>query len=144
MMAIPVQLSNSLPVSETTAGAVGSTSVAAGAGHIHPRLTSANYVTLDGSGLATYTFTRTFTVQPAVATIPINVGARQVVMEIVSFVKTGELWTGVNLKGSRAQVLPVLTGIVLIGPLVSALSSFDVFGGSASGVEVAVIALMPS
>lgn len=65
-------------------------------------------------------------------------------LEVVSDVMTGALYTGCTIKGSRAQLLPALTSIILIGPLISALQNFDVLGGSASGVEVSVIAIQPS
>lgn len=137
-------LSNAAPMSEASAAQAGATDKASRDSHQHPRLTSATRVTLDGGGLATVAYTRTFAAKPAINLTAINPSGRQVMLEVVSDVMTGALYTGCTVKGSRAQLLPALTSIILIGPLISALQNFDVLGGSASGVEVSVLAIQPS
>lgn len=137
-------LANTAPLSESGTAVAGGGGAASRQDHVHPRLTSATRVTLAGDGTATVTYTRSFPSKPAVNLTAINPSGRQVVLEVTGDIQTGGLYTGCTIKGSRAQLLPALTSIVLIGPLITALQNFDVLGGSASGVEVSVIALMPS
>ena len=70
----------------------------------------------------------------------------------MSWVKTGNLWTGANIKGYRSQNLPVISAVsgiltaVITGVngIVSALTGFNVFGGSAANARVSCVFLMPS
>lgn len=137
-------LSDAAPISEARTPAAGGAAQASRADHQHPRLTSSTRVTLGGDGTVAVTYTRTFTSKPVISLIAHNPTGRQVVLEVVSDTMVGAEYTGCVIKGSRAQLLPTLSGIVLIGPLITALQSFDILGGSASGVEVSVIAIMPS
>jgi len=140
----PVAIGNNLPLQETTVGDVGAAAAAADSMHVHPSISWRGNVTLDAAGLSTVMFGRTFAAEPPVFLTAINPSGRPVTLEIVSYVQSGGLWTGVNIKGYRTQILPTLSGIIIIGPLISALSNFDVFGGSAASVRACVIALVPS
>jgi hypothetical protein len=131
-------LSDMTPTSEAVAGAVGNSVMAARADHAHARLTSSTRVTLDASGLATVTYTRTFTAPPVLSCLAINPTGRPVTVEQVSDLKTGALWTGCTIHGYRAQNLPAVI------TLLSGLINYDVFGASAAGVDVNVIAIQPS
>lgn len=112
--------------------------------HQHPRLTSSTRVALDASGNATVTYTRTFATKPAITLTAINPSGRAVTLEITNDVVVGGVYTGCVIKGYRSQLLPSLSGILLIGPLLTALGNFDILGGSAAGVEVNVIAIQAS
>jgi hypothetical protein len=140
----PVLIGTGTPLPESTAGVAGAAATAADSAHAHPRLSSSSNVVLDGSGLATVTFTRIFPSEPVIALCPVNPAGQQVVLEVVTFIQTGAVYTGCTIKGRRAQLLPALSGIILIGPLITALSGFDPNAGAASGVKVCCIALMPS
>lgn len=133
-------LSDAMPQPETS-GAAGADQKAARGTHSHPRLTSSTRITLDGSGLATVTYTRSFAAKPAIVLTAINPSGRQVQLEVISDIQVGGLYTGCTLKGSRAALLPTLS--VLLTELTK-LSGFDVLGGSAAGVEVSVVAIQPS
>lgn len=139
----PIPLATAIPPAES-AGAVGAVAAAAKEDHSHPRLTSATIVALDGGGVATVPFTRTFTARPVIGLAAINPVGRVVALEVTGYTMAGPLFTGCTIRGVRQQLLPALSGILLIGPLIGALSNFDIFGGSAAGIEVCVIALMPS
>lgn len=140
----PDILGDQAPVPEARLAAAGAGVKASRNDHQHPRLTSSTRVTLGGDGTATVTYTRSFSSKPAISLTAINPSGRQVMLEVVNDIQVGADYTGCVIKGSRAQLLPALTSIVLIGPLISALQNFDVLGGSASGVEVSVIAIQPS
>lgn len=139
-----VPLSDQPPVSEATNPASGVGSFSARMDHRHPRLSSVTRVTLAADGTATAVYTRTFPTKPGITMTAINPTGRQVTLEVVSDIQSGGVFTGCVIKGRRAQALPGMAGAVLIGPVVSALSGFDVLGGSAEGVEVSVIALQQS
>lgn len=137
-------LADTAPAAEVTTAQAGMMDKGSRGDHKHPRLTSAGRVTLGADGTAAVTYTRSFTASPSIVLTAINPTGRAVQLEIVSDTKTGALFTGCVVKGYRSQLLPSLGGIVLIGPLLTALGNFDVLGGSASGVEVSVIALEKS
>lgn len=137
-------LSDAMPNPEATAGTPGVDPAAARGTHVHPRLTSSTRVTLDANGLATVMFTRTFIAKPAIVLTPANPTGRPVQVEEVSLIQSGGLYVGINIHGYRNQLLPSLSGILLIGPLITAISAFDVLGGSAAGVEVSVVAIQAS
>jgi hypothetical protein len=131
-------LSNLQPTSEAVSATIGSSVMAARADHAHQRLTSSTRVTLDASGLATVTYTRTFSAPPVLSCLAINPTGRPVTVEQVSDIKTGALWTGAQIHGYRTQNLPAVI------TLLSGLINYDVFGASAAGVDVNVIAIQPS
>lgn len=139
---IPPQIkpSTTAPSSEVTGGSSGSDPRAFSMGdHRHPRLTSVTKATLDGSGLATVTFTRSFANEPGVVLTAIAPGGTQpVTLQVQSWVQTGANYTGCVVKGYRAQTLPAVIA------LLSALLNYDIFAGSASGVGVSVIAVQVS
>lgn len=137
-------LSDVAPVPEAVVPVPGQMGKSSRADHKHPRLTSAGRVVLAADGTATVTYSRSFTTKPAINLTAINPTGRAVQLEVVSDTKTGALFTGCVVKGYRSQLLPSLGGIVLLGPLLTALGNFDVLGGSAAGVEVSVIALEAS
>lgn len=147
-----ISLASTVPMTEVTAGAAGSSSQASDAGHQHPRITSSTRVQLDALGNATVTYTRSFATKPAISLTAINPSGAQVVLEVVSDTMVGGVYTGCVIKGSRARALPtlnpvagLLTAVITgVNDLAAALTGFNVFGGSASGVEVSVIAIMPS
>lgn len=139
-----VVLSPNNPLAEKVAAAAGAGTKGSRDDHVHPRLTSSTRVTLNASGLATVTYTRTFDTKPAILLTAINPSGRQIFLEVVDDIQTGAVYTGCHVKGYRSQILPALTGILLIGPLIAALSGFDAFGGSAAGVEISIVAIQPS
>lgn len=132
-------LSSELPASEAVSATGGVMAEGSRADHVHPRLTSATIATLDASGKATVTFTRSFAVEPCPILAAIATGASQpTTVEVESWVKTGALWTGAVVKGYRAQRLPaVLT-------LLSALVNYDIFGATAANTRVSCVFLQPS
>ena len=130
----------SVPSGETRAGNAGTDAAMFAMGdHKHPRLTSATIVNLDGSGLATATFTRTFTTMPSVDLTPITPGGTQpVALQVDSWVMSGSDYAGCVVKGYRGSPTLLNLGIITTGLTLNA------FAGSASGVTVSVIALQNS
>lgn len=145
-----------MPSSETTGGSVGSdTSRFAMLGHSHPRLTSATRATLTQDGTATVTFTRTFSRQPGVVMTEVNASGNQpLVLVVQSFTVESGLYVGAVIKGYRSNPLPsqnqltvasLLTGIIgSLNALASSLTGFNVFGGTAVGAQVSVVAIASS
>lgn len=132
------------PPQESTAGAPGAAGMASDSSHTHPSISSRHRVALNSSSVATVTYARKFSTKPVIVLTAINPSGRPVQLEVTSDIMTGADYTGCTIKGYRSQLLPGLSGILLIGPLISALSAFDVLGGSAANVEVSVVAFMPS
>jgi hypothetical protein len=142
----PPMPADATPSSESRTGSVGATSDRfARADHQHPRLTSATIVTLDGSGLATATFTRSFPVEPSVDLTPIAPGGTQpVALQVDSWVMTGPDYTGCIVRGYRGAPT-TLAAVSVVGISVAVGSqTVNPFSGSASGVRVSVIALQNS
>src|SRR5438067_5995410 len=141
-----IVFSDATPAPEATAGAAGTVDAAARGNHTHPRLTSATVQALDTNGLATITFTRKFTALPAVTCLLYEAGAAQpVVFKVQNWIQdANNNYTGCVIQGARASVLPALSGILLVGPLISTLANYNVFGGSAAGAQFCCIALQPS
>lgn len=146
MEALQRLLANDPPVSEANAPAVGIAGMAAREDHKHPRLSSATQSTLNASSEAVLTFTRVFSAMPVVTCLLYeNADAQPVVFKVKSWTQDGQgNYTGCTVKGYRASILPALSGILLVGPLISALANFNVFGGSAAGAQFCCLALMPS
>lgn len=137
-------IAKTVPKSETVGGAAGAMNAASAADHQHPRLTSVHRVVLAANGTATVAYTRTFDKKPGIVLTAINPTGRVVALEVVTDTGADGAWTGCTIRGVRSQVLPSLSGILLIGPLLTALGNFDIFGGSAAGVDVSVVAVQQS
>lgn len=114
--------------------------------HQHQRLTSASVVTLDGSGEATVTFTRTFATEPAAAITPIGAYGTETPMGVVaSWIKTGPLWTGAVVKGVK-PTSQALLGVTVLGISVVAggQTVTPQFTSPASGARFSCIFLQAS
>lgn len=142
--AIPMAafLADTPPAAEAVQPGAGSAEKASRNDHVHPRLTSASRVTLDANSTAVVTYTRSFVKAPCVVPTPLNPSGRPVIVEIISDTMTGGVYTGCVLRGSRSQALPTISG--LLAAVTTALSNFDPFAASASGVEVSVVAIQQS
>lgn len=150
-------LSDQMPVTEAVAAQPGSGSRASRDDHRHPRLTSATVATLSASGEATVTFTRVFATQPCMdLTYVEETDNPPVILKVKSWVRDGSNnYTGCVVKGYRGQVLPTLapmSGVLTlltqvisgVNTLVSTLTGFNSFGGSAANIPITVIALQQS
>lgn len=138
-------LTNTPPVREGVTPDPGMGLSASRDDHIHPRLSSATVGTLDANARATVTFTRTFAQTPCVQCLLVEASDNQpVVFKVESWVMNGPLYAGCVLRGYRSSVLPALSGILLIGPLISALANYNVFGGSAANAQFCCLAIQPS
>lgn len=144
-------LSDSMPMEEGTAGAAGAQAKASRGDHSHKRLTSTATGNLDGSAQATIMFTRTFSKKPAVTALAVEDNANPVPrFKVRRWLKAdGQPWTagepygGCVIYGDRARALPTLSGILLIGPLITALAGFLPYE-AAAGAEYSIIALEAS
>lgn len=144
------------PLSEATGAATGTTLLVPRADHQHPRLTSATSGTTAGDGRATVNFTRTFSAQPIVMTQAVEaIDNGPVTFKVESFLDdTGAAWTsgkpygGAIIYGYRHRALPTLNlgGIVLIGPLITALGILSAYSPfiAAGNVGFACIAVQAS
>lgn len=105
--------------------------------------TSATWGVLNASGEATVVFEVPFPTQPACAfTWEKSASNQPVMFKVKSWVMDGNgNFVGCVVKGYRSTILPTLSGIIIIGPLISALSQFDIFGGSATGVNFCCMAI---
>lgn len=130
-----VLLSDSMPMEEGAAGAAGSLGKASRGDHAHKRLTATAPVTLDGTGHDTIRpFSRTFAKEPGITGLPIDDSAAPVPrLKVRRWLKAdGSTWTegsadpiaGCVVFGDRARALPALGGILLVGPLITALAGF--------------------
>jgi hypothetical protein len=145
-------LSNSAPKSEAGTATAGTGSKASRMDHTHPPISWRGRVTLGADGTAVVTFGRSFASAPVIQLTVINPTGARVVPEQVNDIKTGALWTGATISGTRARPLPTmlavsgLLGAVITGinALVTALSGFNVFSDPAAGVVVNVTAVEPS
>lgn len=139
-------LTNADPAPEKVAPAAGSGQMASRDDHVHPRLSSATVSALDANGKATVMFTRSFTTTPCVQCLLVEgADGQPVIFKVESWVKDGAgNFTGCVLRGYRSSILPALSGILLIGPLISSLANFNVFGGSAANAQFCCLAIQPS
>lgn len=146
MATLQALLSNDPPPSETVSPLAGAGGMASREDHRHPRLSSATIQTLNASSEATITFSRTFSTMPAVVCLLYEASDSQpVVFKVKSWTQDAQgNYTGCVIRGFRSSILPSLSGILLIGPLISALASFNVFGGSAAGAQFCCLAIQPS
>lgn len=133
-------LADSAPPAEATAANAGSGGQGSRWDHQHPRLTSVGTGTLNASGEATVSFTRTFDAMPGMTCFLVEAADNPPVMfKVKSWVQDGNgKYTGCVIKGYRGLLLPAsLT-------LVTALASFNVFAGVASGAAFTYIAVQQS
>jgi hypothetical protein len=138
-------LTNTPPVREGVTPDAGMGNSASRDDHIHPRLSSATVGTLDSNARATVMFTRSFATTPCVQCLLVEASDNQpVVFKVESWVMSGANYTGCVLRGYRSSVLPALSGILLIGPLISSLANYNVFGGSAANAQFCCLAIQPS
>lgn len=153
------QPATATPKSEMTGGAVGGVPTRyAREDHQHPRQTSTTYATLASNGQATVPFSRTFVNKPGLNLSETDavIGSQPLVLRGLSWVKDANgLYTGVIIQGSRAQLLPALSplstlltlvsGVVSgVNTVITGLTNYNVFGGSAAGATVSVIAVARS
>lgn len=144
-----IVLADTIPPNESLTGAIGAGVKGARNDHSHPRLTSVTGLhTLDVNGEVQVDFTRTFPVgvnPPGVVCLLVEaVDQPPIFFKVKNFIQSGGIYTGVIIKGYRGQTLPLLSGIVLVGPLVTALSNFNPFGGNPAGATFTCIAVMSS
>lgn len=148
MASVPV-MATSIPLAEKTGGAAGAVpGEYSDAAHQHPRLTSATKVTLDASGVATATFTRSFSTEPTVDLTPIMPGQaclmqvdgwiREVMTPTPSGAYVGCVVRGYKVGTQTLAAVTVLSISVAVGSQVVNLLS------PANGVGVSVIALQSS
>lgn len=144
------------PLSERTGASVGEQDTRfAKEDHQHPRLTSTTYATLNAQGQAVVTFSRSFVNKPGLnlTETDATTSTQPLVLRGLGWTTDGQgLYTGVTIQGLRAQMLPtlnpvsgILSGVITgTNALVSALTGYNIFGGSASGANVSVIAVARS
>jgi hypothetical protein len=132
-------LSDNMPITESS-GAPGGAGTASRGDHTHPRLSSATSGTLNASGEATITFTRSFAVMPCIDFTYIESADNPpIVFKVKIWVQDGgSNYIGCIAKGYRGQVIPQNLVSLLVGAV------FNVFGGSATGIPFTCIALQPS
>ena len=154
------QPATTTPRSEMTGGAVGAQPTRyAREDHQHPRLTSTTLATLGSNSQVTVPFTRTFTNKPGINLTEIDAtsSTQPLVLRAIGWTQdTDGRYTGVTVQGSRAQLLPELSPISsalsLLTNLVSAvntniltpLTKYNIFSGSAAGASISVIAIARS
>lgn len=147
------------PLSERTGAAIGATdSRYALADHQHGRLTSTTYATIGSNGQATVEFSRSFVNKPGlnVTETDATASSQPIVARGLGWVQdSNNLYIGVTIQASRAQMLPTITplsglltlvsGVVTgVNGIVSQLTGYNIFGGSAVGASISVIAIARS
>lgn len=145
------------PAAEALGGNAGTNpSKFAQEGHQHPRLTSTKYATLSADGTVTHSFSRTFVNKPGINITETDAAGNQPLVCVVqSWVQDGNgAYTGCVIKGYRSTILPmlspvstlaILSGVITgVNAINTALSAFNLFGGSAAGATVSVIAIARS
>lgn len=136
--AISNRMSNATPMSEATGGSAGAAQSIPRDDHQHPRLTSTTPQLSGANGQTTIAFTRGFTKEPGSTFTVIEANTNPVpdfkvmrwlrkdgadwVSTADQTVDANQIW-GCVVYGQRARANPVLNlgGIVLIGPLLTAL-----------------------
>lgn len=162
LTATTFSLGNEAPKAERTAPLAGSMNEASRVDHRHPRTVSPHTGTLDGSGQGLLTFSRTFQNMPAMAFGWVELANnRPVMFKVVSWLKwntagtgliawtEGAAYAGCIIKGYRGQPLPqlqivsgILTAVITgVNTLVTALTGYNVFAGSAAGVVFTATAI---
>lgn len=162
--AINARMSNATPMSETTGGASGAAVSIPRDDHQHPRLTSTTPQVSGANGQTTIMFTRGFDKRPGttftivenntnpVPDFKVQKRLRKDGQDWVSTsdqaIDANRIW-GCVVYGQRARANPVLnlSGIVLIGPLLTALgvlSGYAPFTPLEAGIDFSAIAVASS
>lgn len=133
--------SDSLPMDVALNAAAGAVGMVSRADHVHAARIQRAIAALNASGEVTITFARLFTSKPTVNCLYEEAADNQpIVLKIKGWTQDGSNnYTGVTVKGYRAQTLPsVLT-------LLTQLLSFNIFGAAApSGITVHIFAADPT
>lgn len=130
-----VALSDAMPPAEATTPTPGSASKASRDDHRHPRLTSSHGgQTLDGSGTAVITFTRTFDTEPSIVITGKTIGGAMPALFDYTLIQANGLYTGVTVKGYKGQAVAVS----ILGTNVNA------FAGNPAGLSFSLIAIQAS
>jgi len=162
--AMPV-IANEIPQPEVTGGQAGIEGMKVpGAKHQHPRLSSTTTGSIAANGLATVTFTRTFTAAPGMViteipgtappqTMPATFKVESWVRDVMTPTPSGA-YTGAVIRAWRSQVLPtqttlslvsLLSGVITgVNTLIASLTGFNIFGASVTGTAFSCIAIQRS
>lgn len=140
--AVPIP-SNIAPASESSTPVVGTDiQMYALPDHQHPRLTSSVPLTLDANGAGVATFSRGFATEPlpAFAKMP-GTPSGPCIFDVESWIMTGALFTGANIKGYRLSGPQNLAAVTVLGISVAVGGQGITTYGPANGVKVSVIML---
>lgn len=138
-------LSDSPPMGEAGVAAAGTANQAPRYDHRHPRLSSSTNATTNASGEQTVVFTRTFDTMPSVIITAIENSTTPAPSFKVKAFQTnaGGKYTGCTIYGSRERALPSLSGILLVGPLITALAGY-LPSEPAANTQFTIVALQAS
>lgn len=112
------------PVAEGSTAAVGNTAKAQAMGHVHPRLSSAQYGTTGAGGLTSaLTFTRSFDAMPCAILTPINNPG--VTCDVASWVQDGNgKYVGAVVRAMKRTASTSTTGVTVAGiPVLNGLTT---------------------
>ena len=142
---LQVLLGDNLPPAEATTAAPGAAVVASRTDHVHPRLTSTTVQVLGAGGNVQVNFTRSFTTMPGVVCTAYKATDNlPVSFEVASWVMSGPNYVGCVIHGGKAQPLPVLTSILLLANLLTALNLYNPAAGDATGTQFSCVAIQAS
>ncbi len=135
-----IPLADQNPSAEAGTAKPGIMDMGSRADHVHPRLTATATGTLNSSGEATVTFTRTFPTKPGLTlTYAETADGQPVVFKVKTWTQDGNgNFVGCVIKGYRAQAIPTNLVTLLLGGV------FNLFAGSPTGVEFSLIAVQAS
>lgn len=141
LMDVTKLLSSATPKSEATAAAAGTGVVASHDDHTHPRITWSGLATTNASGVATFDFSaKPFSAQPVAVLTVTEVGGtpQPVVLRVSAWTMSGSNYVGCQVTAQRAQTIPQNLATLLLGAV------FNLFAGSASGVQVNLVLIPQS
>lgn len=135
-----IPLADANPIAEGRNASPGTMPAASRADHEHPRLTATATGVLNASGEATVVFTRVFPTKPGLTSMYAEAADGQpVVFKVKTWTQDAQNnYTGCVIKGYRAQSVPQNLVNLLLGGV------FNLFAGSAAGVEFSLIAVQAS
>ncbi|MGX5775447.1 hypothetical protein [Methylorubrum zatmanii] len=136
-LAVVPAAANATPPETGTKGAAGTKPEYARADHTHEVRARRKRVALGTDGTAKWVFDKPFGTKPIIVCSPEDDGGLPVVCVSVKGSWTQDangLWTGVTVKGVRAQNIPQNLVNLLLGGV------FNLFAGTASGVTVGLTA----